>query len=144
MPNLATWMRQKDEKWFQPFLAKHPDIRVFDARKADVSLDALAGPPSSLHTERTADVSPSKSQTASSPSSDTHLTEEEAIALADSEARTQGYNLDDYHRPKGDYSAVKNKWSLIYDLKDAGAADENTKQFIATVEEKTKNVEIRK
>src|SRR5437867_9387588 len=43
MPNLATWMRQKDEKWFQPFLAKHPDIRVFDARKADVSLDQMDG-----------------------------------------------------------------------------------------------------
>src|SRR5256886_13342950 len=43
MPNLATWMRQKDEKWFQPFLAKQPDIRVFDARKADVSLDQMDG-----------------------------------------------------------------------------------------------------
>src|SRR5438874_11115633 len=43
MPNLATWMRPKDEKSFQPFLAKHPDIRVFDARKADVSLDQLDG-----------------------------------------------------------------------------------------------------
>ena len=26
MPNLATWMRAKDEKWFRPFFAKHPDI----------------------------------------------------------------------------------------------------------------------
>ena len=43
MPNLATWMRPKDEKWFQPFFAKHPDIRVFDARKADVSLDQMDG-----------------------------------------------------------------------------------------------------
>src|SRR5438876_10594820 len=43
MPNLATWMRPKDEKSFQPFLAKHPDIRVFDARKADVSLDQMDG-----------------------------------------------------------------------------------------------------
>jgi len=34
MPNLATWMRKKDEKWFQPFFDKHPEIRVFDARKA--------------------------------------------------------------------------------------------------------------
>src|SRR5213076_213553 len=43
MPNLATWRRQKDEKCFQQFLAKHPDIRVFDARKADVSLDQMDG-----------------------------------------------------------------------------------------------------
>src|SRR2546423_4922019 len=43
MPNLATWIRPKDEKWFQPFFAKHPDVHVFDARKADVSLDQMDG-----------------------------------------------------------------------------------------------------
>jgi len=43
MPNLATWMRQKDEKWFQPFFAKHPDIHVFDARKGDVALNQMDG-----------------------------------------------------------------------------------------------------
>jgi putative glutamine amidotransferase len=43
MPNLATWMRPKDEKWFQPFFAKHPDVRVFDARKGDVSMDQMDG-----------------------------------------------------------------------------------------------------
>jgi putative glutamine amidotransferase len=43
MPNLATWMRGKDEKWFQPFFAKHPDIQVFDARKDDVALDQMDG-----------------------------------------------------------------------------------------------------
>jgi putative glutamine amidotransferase len=43
MPNLATWMRRKDEKWFQPFFAKHPDIHVFDARKDDVALDKMDG-----------------------------------------------------------------------------------------------------
>ena len=43
MPNLATWMRRKDEKWFQPFFAKHPDIHVFDARKGDVALDQIDG-----------------------------------------------------------------------------------------------------
>jgi putative glutamine amidotransferase len=43
MPNLATWMRPKDEKWFQPFFARHPDIDVFDARKGDVALDQMDG-----------------------------------------------------------------------------------------------------
>ena len=43
MPNLATWMRPKDEKWFQPFFAKHPDIRVFDARTGDVPIDQMDG-----------------------------------------------------------------------------------------------------
>ena len=43
MANLATWMRAKDEKWFQPFFAKHPDIHVFDARKGDVALNQMDG-----------------------------------------------------------------------------------------------------
>jgi putative glutamine amidotransferase len=43
MSNLATWMRPKDEKWFRPFFAKHPDVHVFDARKGDVALDQMDG-----------------------------------------------------------------------------------------------------
>jgi putative glutamine amidotransferase len=43
MPNLATWMRPKDEKWFQPLFAKHPDVHVFDARKGDVAMDQMDG-----------------------------------------------------------------------------------------------------
>lgn len=43
MPNLATWIRPKDEKWFSPFFAKHPEIRVFDARKGDVPMDQMDG-----------------------------------------------------------------------------------------------------
>ena len=43
MPNLATWMRPKDEKWFRPFFAKHPEIHVFDARKGDVPMDRMDG-----------------------------------------------------------------------------------------------------
>jgi putative glutamine amidotransferase len=43
MPNLATWMREKDEKWFQPFFAKHPEIKVHDARKGAVELGEMGG-----------------------------------------------------------------------------------------------------
>ena len=43
MANLATWMRPKDEKWFQPFFAKHPDIHVFDAHKGDVPPEEMDG-----------------------------------------------------------------------------------------------------
>ena len=43
MPNLATWMRPKDEKWFQSFFAKHPEIHVFDGRKGLVSMDQMDG-----------------------------------------------------------------------------------------------------
>ena len=38
MPKLATWLREKDEKWFQPFFAKHPEIEICDARKREVSI----------------------------------------------------------------------------------------------------------
>jgi putative glutamine amidotransferase len=43
MPNLATWMREKDEKWFQPFFAKQPDVRVCDARTGEVSMEQMDG-----------------------------------------------------------------------------------------------------
>jgi putative glutamine amidotransferase len=43
MANLATWMRPKDEKWFQTFFAKHPDIHVCDARKGDVPTEEMNG-----------------------------------------------------------------------------------------------------
>ena len=43
MPNLATWIREKDEKWFQPFFDTHPEIQVLDARKQQLSLDEMDG-----------------------------------------------------------------------------------------------------
>jgi putative glutamine amidotransferase len=43
MPNLATWLREKDEKWFQPFFEKHPDIKIHDARKGVIELDQMDG-----------------------------------------------------------------------------------------------------
>ena len=43
MPNLATWMREKDGKWFQPFFAKQSDIRVCDAGNGEVSMEQMDG-----------------------------------------------------------------------------------------------------
>jgi putative glutamine amidotransferase len=43
MADLATWMRPKDEKWFRPFFAKHPEIHVFDARTRHVLMDQMDG-----------------------------------------------------------------------------------------------------
>jgi putative glutamine amidotransferase len=43
VPNLATWVRGKDEKWFQPFFDKHPDISVCNARKGDVAPEQMDG-----------------------------------------------------------------------------------------------------
>ena len=43
MPNVATWMREKDEKWFRPFFARRPDVRVWNARTNEVPLERMDG-----------------------------------------------------------------------------------------------------
>jgi putative glutamine amidotransferase len=43
MPKLATWLREKDEKWFQPFFARHPEIEICDARKGEVVVADIDG-----------------------------------------------------------------------------------------------------
>ena len=43
MPNLATWIRPKDTKWFRPIFAKHPAIKVRNARNRPVRLDEMDG-----------------------------------------------------------------------------------------------------
>ena len=43
MPKLATWLREKDEKWFASFFAKHPEMEIHDARKRDVSVADAGG-----------------------------------------------------------------------------------------------------
>ena len=114
------------------------------------SLTDLTGPPSSLRGGPIPESSaPPKSATKSkSRSSGTrgvaNLGEDEAIGLADTEARAKGYDLDQYQRPKADYSAVKDKWSLFYTLKDPKAAGGDLQPFSVTVEDKTRKVEVRR
>jgi putative glutamine amidotransferase len=43
VPKLATWLREKDEKWFAPFFAKHPEIEICDARKTEVLVASVDG-----------------------------------------------------------------------------------------------------
>ncbi|HST29382.1 MAG TPA: gamma-glutamyl-gamma-aminobutyrate hydrolase family protein [Chthoniobacterales bacterium] len=43
MAKLATWLREKDEKWFAPFFAAHPEIQVCNARKADAATSDADG-----------------------------------------------------------------------------------------------------
>jgi hypothetical protein len=113
---------------------------------ADVSLSALVRPPSSLRTTSIPETVPEKTERSiSSASSTDKLTEAEVISLADTEARIQGYHVDEYQRPKVDHSAVKGKWALFYGLKqDADAQGNLLSAFTVTVEDKTKKVEIRK
>jgi putative glutamine amidotransferase len=43
VPKLATWLREKDEKWFQPFFDKHREIEVRNARTQEVVLADVDG-----------------------------------------------------------------------------------------------------
>lgn len=43
MPKLATWIRPKDEKWFQPFFANHPEIEITNAGGHSGSSDKMDG-----------------------------------------------------------------------------------------------------
>ena len=43
MPKLATWLREKDEKWFQPFFAKHSEIEICNACKGEVVIAEADG-----------------------------------------------------------------------------------------------------
>jgi putative glutamine amidotransferase len=43
MRNLVTWMRRKDEKWFNPIFARYPDIKILNAGTGDVPLDEMNG-----------------------------------------------------------------------------------------------------
>ena len=43
MPNLATWIRPKDTKSFRMIFAKHPEIKVWNARNQDVPLEEMDG-----------------------------------------------------------------------------------------------------
>jgi putative glutamine amidotransferase len=43
MRNIATWMRRSDEKYFAPFLAKYPDIEVWNAVGRDVPFAQMDG-----------------------------------------------------------------------------------------------------
>src|SRR6267378_2498759 len=43
MRNVATWMRRKDEKYFAPFFARYPDIKLWNAACHKVPLDQMDG-----------------------------------------------------------------------------------------------------
>jgi len=43
MPNLATWMRAKDEKWFRPIFANHRGVNIWNARMRSVPMEKMDG-----------------------------------------------------------------------------------------------------
>jgi len=43
MPHVATWIREKDDKWFRRAFAKHPNVRLWNARIQNVPLEKMSG-----------------------------------------------------------------------------------------------------
>ena len=43
MPNLATWMRPKDEKFFRPIFQRFPTVRICNALQAEEPMDRMDG-----------------------------------------------------------------------------------------------------
>lgn len=43
MPHVATWIREKDDQWFRRAFAKHPNVRLWNARTQQVPLEKMQG-----------------------------------------------------------------------------------------------------
>ncbi len=43
MPNVATWLRPKDEKYFLPVFDRYPDVRIWNALKEEIPLAEMNG-----------------------------------------------------------------------------------------------------
>ncbi|MGI8891631.1 MAG: gamma-glutamyl-gamma-aminobutyrate hydrolase family protein [Chthoniobacterales bacterium] len=43
MPNLASWITTRDEKWFSPILALHPEVTAGNAAQESVDLANMSG-----------------------------------------------------------------------------------------------------
>ncbi len=43
MRNIASWTRRSDEKYFAPFFAKYPDIKVWNAARGEIPFEQMNG-----------------------------------------------------------------------------------------------------
>src|SRR5450432_918720 len=41
MPNLASWIRRRDERWFNPIFAAHPQVKVWNGARRKVPLEKM-------------------------------------------------------------------------------------------------------
>jgi outer membrane biosynthesis protein TonB len=96
----------------------------------DESLRSLVGPPSSLH-----NTHPTERNT-NGP-----LTQKEAVDLANTVARTHGYDPSNYAEPKVEHNGSDETWSLSYDAKDSDSGTE-AKHLSITVDGTTKRATI--
>ncbi len=72
------------------------------------------------------------------PFANARLTKEEVVDLADTAARSRGYDLAEYQRPEPQYDPADQAWSLLYDQKPVDGTAEIGKHFSVAVSDKTK------
>ena len=101
-------------------------------RTVDDSLRALAGPPSSLRKSSVSEAQAKDGAAANPP-----LSKEEVTDLANTVARTHGYNLGDFEHASPEYNEVDDSWSVSYDEK-TGDTSGSGKHFSVRVDGRTK------
>lgn len=99
-------------------------------RGVDESLQSLVGPPSSLHNTHPTE------KNVTGP-----LTREEALDLANTVARTHGYDPSSYAQPTIEHNESGETWSLSYDARENDSGTE-PKHLSITVDGKTKRASI--
>jgi hypothetical protein len=137
---------QQSEITDRPAAQANPKSPAADKPEAesDDSVEQLVGPPSSLRMKAVSDGSPAATnpEAVSSPPASAHLTEEEVVDLADTAARSRGYDPAQYWRPDPRYNRADKIWSLEYDQKAHYATEGIGKHFTVTVDNKTKKASI--
>lgn len=113
-----------------PELFPTPSAAPTATHGVDESLRSLVGPPSSLNNTHPAE------KNTNGP-----LTKEEAVDLANTVARTHGYDPSNYGEPKVEHNDSDESWSLSYDARDSDAGAEG-KHLSITVDGKTKRATI--
>jgi len=111
------------------------------------SLQSLTAPPSSLRSDvaaETSSLSASISSKGSPPPARPGLDAAEVVKLADTEARTHGYDLSEYEPPQAQYTTEAKTWSVSYAPKNTTGAADTSKYFSVTVDERTKKAELEK
>ena len=148
-PNVATLADQPAHDISVPALSIAEPKRA----EADDSLRSLMSPPALLRKnpglDSSAEISapePTRSTSPAPTSNKPKLVAAEVAQLADAEARSQGYELREYQRSQVRYNPADQTWTVSYDQKsiDSNAMGEMDNNFVVTVEDKTRKVELKK
>ncbi len=73
------------------------------------------------------------------PRGNVHLTKEQAIDLADREARARGFNPAEYDRTEAQYNAVDRIWTINYHH-PAHDETEKSRHFTVTIDDQTRGI----